>query len=441
MKRENRKNNRRRRLAIHLAWICLFWPGIIFLRQSGGIDLTTTTEKALGLLQLARPKLTETGPGKVEQYIEDSQTVVINYKMDREMITLFLIIPGTGNAPAEIRRVEIAVQPGSLAATIATFRERIAQRDPHYHREGRLLYDLLIGQVEGQLNGARRLCLILDSILWEIPFQALVDPKGRHLVEQFSIYYAPSMGVLGQLIDSGESEWRYASLLGLGNPKTDPGQLAKLRRGDTAPDLSPLPEAELEVKIVAQIHETGEAETGPSSILTGSEASESAFKQLAGQHQIIHLATHGIIDETDPLRSSLLLASPAAESGEDGLLEAQEIMRLELQADLAIVSACESGRDHDAGGAGMNGLSRAFLTAGCRTVIVSQWKIDSRRTAELIVSFFKFLHERRQSAKIGDGRAFGKADALRLAARKMMGNPATTHPFYWGGMIAMGRNH
>ena len=436
MKRENQRKNRRRQLAIHLAWICLFWPGIIFLKQFGGIDLTMTSEMARRQLHLTRQNLTGGDHEGIERYLEDPQTVVLNYKIDQGVIDLLIIIPGTDNSRAERRRIELAVRPDKLVATITAFRQQIVQRDPDYRRPGRVLYDLLIGQVEHELSGAKRLCLIPDDILWEIPFQALVNPAGRHLVELFSIYYAPSMEMLDEPIENSESTWHNGSLLGLGNPATSHRQLAKLRLPNTETDLAPLPEAELEVRIVAQIHGNEQ-----SSILIGSDASESAFKRLAGQHQIIHLATHGILDESDPLKSALLLASPGAESGEDGLLEAGEIMKLSLQADLAIVSACESARDHDAGGKGMNGLSRAFLTAGCRTIIVSQWKVDSRRTAELIVSFFKFLHERRNSAKGGDGKAFGKADALRLAARRMMGNPATTHPFYWAGMIAMGRNH
>lgn len=109
----------------------------------------------------------------------------------------------------------------------------------------------------------------------------------------------------------------------------------------------------------------------------GSEASEARFKSEAGRFRILHLATHGLVDDDMPMSSGVLLEGG---DGEDGLLQANEILRLRLNADLVILSSCRSGRGALQRGQGIVGLSRAFLFAGASAVAVSLWDVDDRST-------------------------------------------------------------
>ena len=112
---------------------------------------------------------------------------------------------------------------------------------------------------------------------------------------------------------------------------------------------------------------------------------------------------------------------------EDGRLEAWEVMELGLRADLAVLSACETGRGRVGRGEGLIGLSWAFFVAGCPTTVVSQWRVDARSTSRLMVAFHRGL---------AAGRS--KADALRDAALALKRDPRFRHPFYWAAFIVVG---
>jgi CHAT domain-containing protein len=420
MNPRGRRNIRDRgRLALILFWICLLSPWIM-PAQGRPAEESGYSTRVNGATE------------NVESFTESPQTVVLNYIWSSGGIRLLLIHPRTDGSPATSRTVEMRLSltaMNELTTSLTTFHRQVAERDPLYRVLGRNLYDILIGPVADDLRGWEQLCLVPAGLLWEVPFQALITPEGRHLIEIFAIHYAPSVKMPGELTRRRERRERRGALLALGNPTPNRQQLTKLRARKREVDLAPLPEAELEVQIISQLHGIDQSQ-----ILIGSAASESAFKRLVGDHEVLHFATHGILDNADPLKSCLLLANPEPDSGEDGLLEAREIMQLDLAADLAILSACETARGRVGAGDGVSGMSRAFLSAGCQTLIVSQWKVDSRRTAELIVSFFKFLKTRT------DAQPPGKSKALQLAARRLMQNSSTRHPFYWAGMIMIGRN-
>jgi CHAT domain-containing protein len=127
--------------------------------------------------------------------------------------------------------------------------------------------------------------------------------------------------------------------------------------------------------------------------------------------------------------SHIVLSHPASESSEDGLLEAWEIMQMNLRADLVVLSACETALGRIGAGEGMIGLSWAFLVAGSKSLLVSQWKVESESTAQLMVSFYKNLRK---------GKT--KAESLRLAAQALSRNPRYRHPFYWAGFVLIGES-
>jgi CHAT domain-containing protein len=119
------------------------------------------------------------------------------------------------------------------------------------------------------------------------------------------------------------------------------------------------------------------------------------------------------------------------EAKEDGLLEAWEPMRMDLKADLAVLSSCETARGRFGAGEGVIGLSWALFVAGVPATVVSQWKVESSSTRDLMLGFHRQLMA---TAKVKTT----KAEALRLSALKLMNNPATSHPFYWAGFVLVG---
>ncbi|HEU4875464.1 MAG TPA: CHAT domain-containing protein, partial [Pyrinomonadaceae bacterium] len=187
--------------------------------------------------------------------------------------------------------------------------------------------------------------------------------------------------------------------------------------------LEPLPEAEQEVKALGRLYGVSR-----SKVFIGADAREDRVKSEATRAKILHFATHGILNNASPLYSHLALAEGGA--NEDGLLEAWELMQLDLQADLAVLSACETARGRVGAGEGMIGFSWAMFIAGVPSIVVSQWKVESAGTRDLMVNFHRSLLSPKSTST--------KTEALRQAALKILKNPETNHPFYWGGFILVG---
>jgi CHAT domain-containing protein len=168
-----------------------------------------------------------------------------------------------------------------------------------------------------------------------------------------------------------------------------------------------------------------------SKVYVGAEAREDRLKAEAGKARILHFATHGTMNNASPMYSHLVLTQ--GDTNEDGLLEAWELMRMDLRADLAVLSACETARGRVGAGEGMIGLTWALFIAGVPSTVVSQWKVESASTRDLMLGFHRQLRAT-ASAKAKTT----KAEALRRAALKLMKNPETGHPFHWAGFVLVG---
>jgi CHAT domain-containing protein len=130
--------------------------------------------------------------------------------------------------------------------------------------------------------------------------------------------------------------------------------------------------------------------------------------------------------------SQVVLARSGEDDSEDGLLEAWEIMNLDLKADLVVLSACESGRGRVGAGEGVIGLSWALFVAGSPTAVVSHWKVESASTTRLLLEFHRNLQPKIKKSQIST------AKALQRAAVRMLGSEEYRHPFYWAGFVVVG---
>jgi CHAT domain-containing protein/Tfp pilus assembly protein PilF len=171
-----------------------------------------------------------------------------------------------------------------------------------------------------------------------------------------------------------------------------------------------------------------------SRLLVGEAATESLFKDVAGDFDVLHLATHGYFNKLNPLLSGLELE---ADGQNDGLLELHEIIGLDLDADLVTLSACQTGlgSGHFAeipAGDDFVGLTRAFLYAGSDAVMATLWEVDDASTAELMQQFYTRL-------RLADG-PIDKAGALAEAQRRLRATEEYRHPYYWAPFVLMGAN-
>jgi CHAT domain-containing protein len=259
-------------------------------------------------------------------------------------------------------------------------------------------------------NPDEHIIFVPQGELFLVPFPALQDDSGTYLIEKHTILTAPAIQVL-QLTHEGGEQMRAQSLAPLqpndalivGNP-TMPSVTTQL--GEPPEQLKELQYAEEEAVEIANLLDT--------QALTGDEATKAAILPKLSDARIIHFATHGLLDDFIGLGVPGAIALAPDGTGElnDGLLTANEIFDLDLNAELVVLSACDTGKGRITGD-GVIGLSRSLITAGVPSVIVSLWSVPDAPTAELMTEFYQNLEQNPD-----------KAQALRQAMLTTM----ATHP-------------
>jgi CHAT domain-containing protein len=305
--------------------------------------------------------------------------------------------------------------------------------------EAETLFAKLFGRLSRQIEQGQRLMVIPDGLLHYLPFEALIH-NGRYLVEDHEISYNASASMLGlwRDADSRVHSGDKLELLALGDPDFEPKATALGRKhskkGSHNPAqqmlaargfrLAPLPRTRDEIQYIADLFPADRRR-----VFLGSESTETALKrEPLWRYRRLHFATHSLIDEKFPSRSAIML-TPDGIAEEDGYLEASEIARLHLDCDLVVVSACQTGRGKLLSGEGIVGLSRAFLYAGARSVVVSLWNVSDISTGQLMKNFYQHL--------TGGLR---NAAALRRAKLQMLGSDKETrHPYYWSSFVMVGK--
>ena len=355
--------------------------------------------------------------------LSDATSALLEYVVSEEATYLFVLTKEADAARDTFKVYTLTVKPKELTARVEQLRGQLARRDLAFRTQARELHDLLLGPAREQLRGRTSLIIVPDAVLWELPFQTLRSTENRYLLEDFAISYAPSLTVLREMVELRRKRIDRtsvpANLLAVGNPAL----------GAENKKLTALPEAEHEVRTLGELYGTTR-----STIYVGAEAREDRVKTEAGRFGIVHLATHGILNDASPMYSQVVLSQATESPSEDGLLEAWEIMKLDLRADLVVLSSCETGRGRIGAGEGMIGLTWAFFVAGCPTTVVSQWKVESASTTALMVEFHRQL---RSGASDAPSRV-GAAEALRRAALQQMRSDDYWHPFYWASFVAIG---
>jgi CHAT domain-containing protein/tetratricopeptide (TPR) repeat protein len=300
----------------------------------------------------------------------------------------------------------------------------------------RQLYALLMKPIP-ETETATRLVIAPEGILNLLPFEALRDAQGKYLLKSRVISYVPSGTTLDTLRHIGKRQLAPRMLLAVGDvayenqvntalksrvPATSSVRVERGSEELAGIELHDLPKTREEVE------EIGKLFGQDAVVLLGKDATETAFKrEPLDQFRILHLAVHGLADTQYPERSALVLGIDPT-SGDDGLLQAREIIRLRLNAELTTLSACDSGVGLLQGQEGISNLVEAFLVAGSKSVVASLWGADDTFASALMEEFYSHLAE-------GDdlGHALRNAK-LDLLAR--YGEQAS--PFYWAGFVIVG---
>jgi CHAT domain-containing protein/tetratricopeptide (TPR) repeat protein len=283
----------------------------------------------------------------------------------------------------------------------------------------RLLYQLLIAPIADLLpaDEKARVAFIPTGPLFLVPFAALQDEDGGYVIEKHTIYTAPSIQTLQlthqQRRQSGPLDLRSIKseeALVVGNP-TMPSLPPAV--GEKPQQLQPLPGSENEADAIAALFNT--------IALVGDRATKAAVEQRLPAANIIHFATHGLLDDVRGMGSAIVLAPS---NGDDGLLTSDQIMNLKLNSKLVVLSACNTGRGRITGD-GVIGLSRSLISAGVTSVVSSLWSIPDSPTASLMTEFYRNLELNPD-----------KAESLRQAMLTTM--KRYPDPKDWGGFILIG---
>jgi tetratricopeptide (TPR) repeat protein len=344
------------------------------------------------------------------QALLDEETTLLSYFVLDDQTLAFLITPSS----FEVVTIEVSRQ--ELTNRVSAFRDLVAleaqQPDERLIRDrltaAQALFNALLSPLSPHLSHPT-LVIVPHNVLHYLPFAALADEEGTPLAARFTLSFAPSASALSYAQANRNPD--QGRLLALGNPTTD---------------LPPLAFAEGEVQAISPLY------ASPSTLL-GPDASEAAFRVAAPSADWIHLAVHGQFNPISPLFSTLHLAGEPTTrttltSDTDGWLEVHEVYGLDLrEANLVVLSACQTKLGELSRGDELVGLTRAFLYAGTPTVAATLWEVDDEATGVLMTAFHRHLRE-----------GMGPAAALRAAQEEVYANEKWSAPYYWAGVQVIG---
>jgi CHAT domain-containing protein/predicted negative regulator of RcsB-dependent stress response len=416
---------------------------------------TEANQKPSGALELTTPQSLTLG--EVQGEIQDADALLLEFALgedrsfaflvDGDSLTAFDIGPAAEirNSVRMFREALLPIETKANEAPTDYLRRRAAARSTLL-LQSRRLANLVLGPVH--LPARRRLLIVPDGSLQYLPFAALsIAENGRDavpLVELYELAMLPSASALVSLRKTaGRRPQPADEVTVFADPVFEPPgkpipasvssssgsprsreltrALRDLRDSQWIPNL---PGSRNEALAIQQI--TGLARTR---LVMGYEANREAIMGSSiARQRIIHFATHGMMDTRHPEMSGLVL-SMFNKRGEaqDGYLRLSDIYNLKLSADLVVLSSCESALGKDLGSEGINGLPRAFLYAGARSVIASLWKVDDEATVPLMKMFYSRLQ-----------RGEDPARALQAAQLNLLKNTRLSDPYYWAAFVLEG---
>lgn len=332
-----------------------------------------------------------------------------------------------------------------LAKQVHTFRQSINQfiqepkkTLPVYRHTAYELYQKLWAPLAAELP--ERIIIVPDDVLGLLPFEALISEEAKpeqslkdlsFLIKKRQISYNFSATLLYETLErptiretanqvlafapSFEQKIRPIPSSPAKNPIANHSRALDQRRG-----LQPLFFNDEEVETIGKIVKTR--------IFSGAEADKARFQELAPRYRFLHIATHGLADNEEPDYSFVAFSQPADTILLDEVLLVNELYNLDLNAEMVVLSACETGVGKIQRGEGIVSLARGFSYAGARSIITTLWNISDQRSNDLMSGFYRYLKS-----------GLSKDEALRKAKMQFVnGADQLAHPYFWAGFVAMG---
>lgn len=426
--------------------------------------LTTEYEEVQGRIRKTSPRyaaLVEPSPISVEaiqKQVVDENTLLLEYALGEEKSYVWAVtsdsvksfeLPGRAMIEAAAKRVYELLNERSATVPAPTFaqqRERLNHVDVEYPAAADALSRLLLSPVAAELKN-KRLVIVAEGILQYVPFSTLPSPgaaSSRPLIVDHEILNLPSASVLAMLReDAGQRKPAAKAVAVLADPVFSAND-SRLTHKVSADEDS----------LLTREAQRSAAESGLDSLvrLRFSRLEADEIVRLAGDkrnlkavdfsanrsmvmderlsdYHIVHFATHALINNQHPDLSGIVL-SLVDEQGrpQNGFLRLYDIYNLKLNADLVVLSACQTALGKQINGEGLVGLTRGFMYAGAPRVVASLWRIDDRATAEMMRRFYEGM--------LKDG--LRPAAALRAAQVSMLSEKRWQSPHYWAAFTLQG---
>ena len=396
-----------------------------------------------------------------EQLIPDHKTAIVEYMLGKEFIyilgitkreTALVKIPHDSSMKNSLNNLK-----GFLVGNFMPQNEDPTTEIQRFAQTSHTLHKSLLGEVLSRLPSSENLnslIIIPEGELGYIPFDILLTSLSE---DSSKLSYSQ----LPYVINSFQISYGYSSTLLL-ETKPNKSQAKKMFAGfapSYSKDLLWTEASEIEntygnvrESLIPLFNNQPEVEEA-ANLMRGTSfksasATETIFKREASNYKILHLAMHALTNDYDPMNSCLVFTEPSdlqaqinAEksdtlglkdsytSGEDGRLYAHEIYSLSLKAELAVLSACNTGVGTLQRGEGIMSLARAFAYAGCPNIVMSLWQADDLATKEIMYSFYSHLREGEE-----------KDQALRKAKLSYFKEGEFSHPRYWAGFVMIGND-
>ena len=412
---------------------------------------------------------------EIQQQVLDSDTLLLEYSLGKRRSYVWVVsaaaissyeLPASDEVESAARRFyELLIAPNQQVTPQSRgLRVVKAQsQDERLEEANSRLSRMLLGAAGKQL-GKKRLLIVADGALQYIPFAALTGPAGSPLIVDHEILSLPSASTIAVIRQESRQRVQPAKTVAvLADPVFDssderitskaparpplPGMRPAPARSEASPKVNP-PEPRVEKassrqpalpplriqRLPGTKKEAGEIlslvpDQDRLEALSFRASRKTAMGHELEQFRYLHFATHGFLDSIRPELSGIVL-SMVNEKGEpeNGFLLAHEIYNLKLPAELVVLSACESGLGKQIRGEGLVGLTRGFMYAGARRVVVSLWSVDDEATKELMVAFYKGMLK----------EGMRPPAALRAAQVEMWKQKQWQSPYYWAAFVLQG---
>jgi CHAT domain-containing protein/tetratricopeptide (TPR) repeat protein len=372
----------------------------------------------------------------IQQKLDD-RTLFLEYFQADSLIYLFAI------SAKKINTYILPINKAELSLHIEKMRQALSDYDfitnkraeayQLFTQNAYWCYQNLLAQALISDHKIERLIIVCDGELGHLPFETFLTAAPTsatpdysdlpYLLLKYKISYNYSATLWKENLNTTNS-LSNTKMLAMaahygGNTDSFPAQRNRSLR-NTRLTLRALPAAEAEVQRLSTQHK--------GVFLQNKAANESFFKAHAHDYNIIHLAMHGLLDADNPMLSALVF-SENSDSIEDNFLEAWEVAHLKLQAQLVVLSACETGYGKFKQGEGVISLARAFMYAGAPAVVVSLWQVNDQATAQLMVDFYQQL-----------ATGIPKDEALQQVKINYLHSAegVAAHPAFWAAFIQLG---